>query len=114
MLLTVTAVFSVIVALPLPVPAQPLPSETEPTVYVPAAADIVYVEDVILDTGLEPDAEPYVNAYGAVPVKAMLTVPVEPGHTVALPLIVAVAPLFTVATTAVLGVEVHPLPVAST
>lgn len=48
------------------------------------------------------------------PVKAILNVPVDPVHTAALPLIVAVAPLLTVAITAVLGVEVHPLPVAST
>lgn len=68
----------------------------------------------MLDTGLEPAAEPYVNDQGAVPVKAMLTIPVAPAHTAALPLIVAVAPLFTVAVTAVLGVEVQPLPVAST
>lgn len=37
----IIAVFSVIVALPLVVPAQLLPSETEATVYVPGAADTV-------------------------------------------------------------------------
>lgn len=68
----------------------------------------------MLDTGFEPAADPYVNDQGVVPVKAMLNVPVAPVHTVALPLIVAVAPLLTVATTAVRGVEVQPLPVAST
>lgn len=68
----------------------------------------------MLDTGLEPAADPYVNAQGAVPVNAMLKIPFAPVHTVASPLIVAVGPSPMVATTAVLEAVVQPLSVAST